>query len=196
MGDNELIDELDRRFHSGSEEIFADRIASLRIDDLPFTDADGRPFRSVKHLVRGDDKSGAAFDIFRLGWSGERVWELVIVDGAYLPHIHQKINSEFYILTGQGHLSRDADWYPYQARTRLVVGGGVAHGFVTDPEFGATVFLSIQSEPIRKIFIDPATNSEKSEDDFLYADDAFPLPSDLLEMRQRKLEAIRGRMAR
>lgn len=122
-------------------------------------------------------------------------WELVIIDGAYLPHIHQKINSEFYILTGQGHLSRDADWCPYQARTRLVVGAGVAHGFITDPEFGATVFLSIQSEPIRKIFIDPATNSEKSEDDFLYADDAFPLPSDLLEMRLRKLEAIRGRMA-
>ncbi|MBV8739635.1 MAG: hypothetical protein JO007_20750 [Alphaproteobacteria bacterium] len=194
MGDNELIDELDRRFHSASEEIFADRIASLRIDDLPFTDGDGRPFGSVKHLVRGDDKSGAAFDIFRLGWFGERVWELVIIDGAYLPHIHQKINSEFCILTGQGHLSRDADWSPYQAQTRLVVGAGVAHGFITDPEFGATVFLSIQSEPIRKIFIDPATNSEKSEDDFLYADDAFPLPSDLLEMRQRNLEAIRGQM--
>jgi mannose-6-phosphate isomerase-like protein (cupin superfamily) len=195
MRDLELMEELYRRFHSATGGIPADRIAHLQIKDLPFKDPNGAPFGNIKHLVRGDDKSGAAFDIFRLGWFAGRVWELVIIDGAYLPHIHQKIDSEFYILTGQGHLSRDADWYPYQARTRLVIGAGVAHGFITDPEFGATVFLSIQSEPIRKIFIDPATNSEKSEDDFLYADDAFPLPTDLLEMRQRKLEAIRGRLA-
>src|SRR5579872_5403746 len=80
MSDSELIEALYRRFHSAPERIFPDRIAHLRIDDLPFKDPDGRPFGNVKHLVRGDDKSGAAFDIFRLGWFGGRVWELVVVD--------------------------------------------------------------------------------------------------------------------
>jgi hypothetical protein len=150
MGDNELIEKLYCRFHSASEEVFADRIAHLRIDDLPFTNTDGAPFGNVKHLVRGDDKSGASFDIFRLGWFGGRVWELVIVDGAYLPHVHQKINSEFFIFTGRGHLSRGTEWSAYQERSRVAVGMTVAHGFITDPEFAATVFLSIQSDAIQK----------------------------------------------
>ena len=106
MPDLELMEEVYRRFHSASEGVFADRIADLSIDDLPFTDSDGCPFGKVKHLVRGDDKSGAAFDIFRLGWFSGRVWELVIIDGAYVPHVHQKIDSEFFILAGGGHLSR------------------------------------------------------------------------------------------
>ena len=66
----------------------------------------------------------------------------------------------------------------------------VAHGFITDPEFGPTVFLSIQSDPIRKILIDPNTQSEKFEDDFVYVDDLFPLPPDLLDTRNRKLAAL------
>jgi hypothetical protein len=33
---------------------------------LPFTDPEGTPFGNIKHLVRGDDKSAVAFDIFRL----------------------------------------------------------------------------------------------------------------------------------
>jgi hypothetical protein len=125
MGDNELIEELFCRFRSASE-AFADRIAHLPIDDLPFTNPDGTPFGNIKHLVRGDDKSGAAFDIFRLGWFGGRVWELVIIDGAYLPHVHQKINSEFFIFTGRGDLSRDSEWRAYQARSRVTVGKAVA----------------------------------------------------------------------
>jgi hypothetical protein len=190
MNDDELIEKLHQRFRSASEAIIADRIAHIPIDDLPFQDTAGLPFGSVKHLVRGDDKSGAAFDIFRLGWFGGRVWELVIVDGAYLPHLHQKINSEFFIFAGRGHLSRDAEWRPYQEKSRVAVGMAVAHGFITDPEFGPTVFLSIQSDPIRKIWVDPVTQSEKSEDDFVYVDDAFPLPSDLLAMRNQKLAAL------
>src|SRR5215469_5123652 len=122
MGDNELIEELYRRFRSGVDAVFADRIAHLPIADLSFKDPSGAPFGNVKHLVRGDDKSGAAFDIFRLGWFGGRVWELVIIDGAYLPHLHQKIDSEFFILAGGGHLSRDAEWSSYQQRTRVPVG--------------------------------------------------------------------------
>ncbi len=191
MDNSELINELDRRFHSASKRMFAERIADLRIDDLPFTDGEGAQFGRVKHLVRGDDKSGAAFDIFRLGWFGGRVWELVIIDGAYVPHVHRKIDSEFFILTGHGHLSCDAEWRPYQEKGRVSVGRGVAHGFITDPEFGPTVFLSMQSDPIRKITVDPATHTETSEDDFVYADEAFPLPADLLNMRKRKLEALR-----
>jgi hypothetical protein len=183
MSDDELIEELYRRFHSTSEEIFPDRIMNLQIDDLAFADANGNPFGNVKHLIRGDDKSGASFDIFRLGWFGGRVWELVIVDGAYLPHAHQKINSEFFIFKGRGHLSRDDEWNAYQERTRVSVGMAIAHGFITDPEFGSTVFLSIQSDPIRKIFIDPDTQSERFEDDFVYVDDVFPLPSNLLVKR-------------
>ena len=112
MPDLELTEEVYRRFHSASEEVFDDRIAHLSIDDLPFTNSDGRPFGKIRHLARGDDKSGAA-------------------------------------------------------------GAGVAHGFITDPDFGATVFLSIQSSPIRKIVTDPNTGSEKFDDDFVYVDDAF-----------------------
>ena len=189
MGDNKLMDELYRRFHSASATAFSDRIAHLRIVDLPFQDIEGTPFGEVKHLIRGDDKSGAAFDIYRLGWSGGRVWELVIVDGAYLPHMHRKINSEFFIVAGRGHLSRDADWIAYQEKSRVAVGMAMAHGFITDPEFGPTVFLSVQSDPIRKIWIDPVTQTEKFEDDFFYVDDAFPLPADLLETRRQKLAA-------
>ena len=191
MDDKELIEELHRRFHSASGKTYADRIADLPIDELPFANTDGTSFGKVKHLVRGDDKSGAAFDIFRLGWFGGRVWEFVIIDGAYLPHAHKKIDSEFYILTGRGHLSRDAEWRAYQDQTRVPVARGMAHGFITDPEFGPTVFLSIQSDPIRKISIDPITKAEKFEDDFVYVDDAFPLPNELLQIREQKLAARR-----
>jgi hypothetical protein len=37
--------------------------------------------------------------------------------------------------------------------------------------------------------IDPVTKSEYFEDDFAYVDDAFPLPTDLLQMRNQKLTA-------
>lgn len=191
MDDNELIEELYRRFHSASEGTLSDRIAQLPIADLPFKDPDGLPFGNVRHLVRGDDKSGASFDIFRLGWFGGRVWELVIIDGAYLPHVHRNIDSEFFILAGRGHLSRDAEWSAYRERSRAAVGRAVGHGFITDPEFGPTVFLSLQSEAIRKIVTDPITKSETFEDDFVYVDDAFPLPADLLAMRRRKLASMR-----
>jgi mannose-6-phosphate isomerase-like protein (cupin superfamily) len=192
MGDDGLIHALYHLFHALSQAESSDRIANLPIDGLPFTNAEGAPFGTVKHLVRGGDKSGAAFDIFRLGWFCGRVWELVIIDGAYLPHMHQKIDSEFFIFAGRGHLSRDAEWRAYQEKSRVLVGRGVAHGFITDPEFGPTVFLSIQSDPIRKIVVDPNTDAEKFEDDFVYVDDAFPLPSDLLAVRKEKL-AARGR---
>jgi mannose-6-phosphate isomerase-like protein (cupin superfamily) len=193
MDDLELIRALDRRFHATPEPILADRIRRLPVGDLPFKDQDGLAFGEVKHLVRGDDKSGAAFDIFRLGWFGGRVWELVIIDGAYLPHAHRNIDSEFFIVAGRGHVSRNAEWRAYQENSRIAVGRGVAHGFITDPEFGETVFLSIQSDPIRKITIDPITQAEKFEDDFLYVDDAFPLPPDLVAMRGRKLAALHNR---
>jgi mannose-6-phosphate isomerase-like protein (cupin superfamily) len=195
MSDNGLMEELYRRFHSAPTKAFSDRIAHLRIDDLPFKDTEGAPFGEVKHLIRGDDKSGAAFDIFRLGWFGGRVWELVIIDGAYLPHMHRKINSEFFIVAGRGNLSRDAEWIAYLEKSRVAVGMTVAHGFITDPELGPTVFLSIQSDPIRKILIDAKTNCEYFEDDFVYVDDTFPLPADLLEMRRRKLAARNGQTA-
>jgi len=45
-----------------------------------------------------------------------------------------KINSEFFIFNGRGHLSRDDEWSAYQERTRVSVGMAVAHGFITDPE--------------------------------------------------------------
>lgn len=181
MGDDELIEELHRRFHSAPAQKYSERIARLRIDDLPFEDGDGALSTSVEHLVRGDDKSGAAFDIFRLGWFGGRLWELVVIDGAYLPHVHRKIDSEFVIFAGSGQLSRNAEWRPYRERSRVAVAMGTAHGFVTDPAAGATVFLSLQSDAIRKISTDPNTHSEKSEDDFAYADDEFPLPPALAE---------------
>ena len=194
MNDNELIEELYRRLHATSEEIFSASIVNLRIDDLPFKsfkDTNDTPFGKVRHLLRGDDKSGASFDIYRLGWFGRRIWELVIIDGAYLPHAHQKINSEFFIIAGRGHLSRDDEWRAYQERTQVSVGMAVAHGFITDPEFGPTVFLSIQSDPIRTILTDPDTQTERFEDDFVYVDDVFPLPSDLLDTRIRKLAALK-----
>lgn len=193
MTDLELIEELHRRFHSVSAATVPERIAHLEIQELRFTDGNGAPFGNIKHLVRGDDKSGAAFDIYRLGWFGGRVWELAIIDGAYLPHLHQKTSSEFFILAGGGHVSRDAEWSAYRPRTRLSVGSGVAHGFITDPDFGLTVFLSIQSDPIRKIVVEPQTHAERSEDDFVYVDDRFPLPADLLEDRKRKLAAGKPR---
>ena len=176
MDDDQLIDELYRRFDRASQETYSDRIAHLRIDDLRFEDDAGARSAAVKHLIRGDDKSGASFDIFRLGWFGGRLFELVIIDGAYLPHRHEKIDSEFFIFAGAGQVSRNAEWSPYRTRSRVRVGMAVAHGFITDPEFGATVFLSIQSDAIRKIYIDPETRTEKFEDDLVYADEAFPLP--------------------
>lgn len=187
MGDDKLIEELHRRFHSAPAQKYSERIARLRIDDLPFKDSAGAPCTSVEHLVRGDDKSGAAFDIFRLGWFGGRLWELVVIDGAYLPHVHRKIDSEFVIFAGRGQLSRNAEWRAYRERSRVAVAMGTAHGFVTDPAAGATVFLSLQSDAIRKISTDPNTHSEKSEDDFAYADDEFPLPPDLCKMRKQRL---------
>jgi mannose-6-phosphate isomerase-like protein (cupin superfamily) len=194
MTDDKLIEELHHRFHSAPEEKYSDRIANLEIIDLRFANADGTPFGNVRHLVRGDDKSGAAFDIFRLGWSGGRLWELVVIDGAYLPHVHRKIGSEFVIFAGSGHLSRDTEWRAYHEKDRVRVPMGTAHGFVTDPAAGPTVFLSLQSDAIRKITIDPKTHTEKSEDDFVYVDDTFPLPPDLCEMRRRKLAARRRRV--
>jgi hypothetical protein len=191
MTDDEMIEVLYQRFHSASDEILSDRIMNLKTADLAFNDGNGNPFGSVKHLIRGDDKSGASFDIYRLGWFGGRVWELVIVDGAYLPHAHQRINSEFFIFTGHGHLSRDKEWSAYRETTRVSVGTAMAHGFITDPEFGPTVFLSIQSDPIRKIVLDPDTQSETFEDDFVYVDDVFPLPPSLLETRNRKLATLK-----
>jgi hypothetical protein len=191
MNDDQMIEELYLRFQSRPEATFSDRIINLPIEDLPFTDSNGIRFGNVKHLIRGDDKSGASFDIYRLGWFAGRVWELVIVDGAYLPHAHRKIGSEFFIIAGRGHLSRDDEWNAYRERTRVSVGRGVAHGFITDPEFGQTVFLSIQSEPIRRISIDPDTQIEKFEDDFVYVDDLFPLPADLVDARNRKLAAFK-----
>jgi hypothetical protein len=193
MDDNELIEKLYHRVLAAPTEICSARIINLPIDDLPFKafkSANNTPFGSVKHLLRGDDKSGASFDIYRLGWFGGRIWELVIIDGAYLPHAHRKINSEFCIIAGRGHLSRDAEWSAYQERTRVSVGMTVAHGFITDPEFGPTVFLSIQSDPIRKILMDPDTQTEGFEDDFVYVDDVFPLPADLLDARNQKLAAL------
>jgi hypothetical protein len=186
MNADELIEELYCRFHGESGKAYSDRAMNLRIHDLPFTDAPGNPFGNIKHLLRGDDKSGALFDIYRLGWFGGRVWELVIIDGAYLPHVHQKIDSEFFIFKGRGHVSHDNEWNAYQERTKVAVARATAHGFLTDPEFGPTVFLSIQSDPIRRIVTDPVTRREKFEDDFVYADDAFPLPPDLLDKRNRK----------
>jgi len=191
MDDNELMAELYRRFHSSSVDPFFARIMTLSTDDLPFKRPGGDSFGNVKHLIRGDDKSGASFDIYRLGWFAGRVWELVIVDGAYLPHAHQKINSEFFIVSGRGHLSRNAEWSAYREQARVSVGMTVAHGFITDPEFGPTVFLSIQSDPIRKIIIDPNTQSEKFEDDFVYVDEIFPLPPDLVDARNQKLAEIK-----
>ena len=196
MDDDELIEELYHRLHAAPVEIFSARIMNLPIDDLPFKsfkDTSDNPFGNVKHLLRGDDKSGASFDIYRLGWFGRRIWELVIIDGAYLPHAHHKINSEFCIIAGRGHLSRDAEWSAYQERTRVSVGMTVAHGFITDPEFGPTVFLSIQSDPIRRILIDRDTQTESFEDDFVYVDDVFPLPADLLDARNRTLAALNRR---
>ncbi|HEY3910573.1 MAG TPA: hypothetical protein VGM07_11870 [Stellaceae bacterium] len=187
MHDHELMAELYRRFHSLSKDPFSARIEALRTDDLPFKNSEGNPFGDVKHLIRGDDKSGASFDIYRLGWFAGRVWELVIIDGAYLPHAHQKIASEFFIVSGRGHLSRDQEWSAYQPQTQVAVGMDVAHGFITDPEPGPTVFLSIQSAPIRKITVDPASQAEKFEDDFVYVDQLFPFPADLVEARNRKL---------
>jgi hypothetical protein len=195
MNDDALIEELQRRFGRAADENFAERIAHLRVADLPFTEIDGTPFAAIKHLVRGDDKSGASFDIYRLGWFGGRVWELVVIDGAYLPHVHYKTDSEFFILAGGGHLSRDSQWSPYRERTRVFVGAAVAHGFITDPEFGPTVFLSIQNEPIRKLVIDPQTRAEKFEDDFAYVDAAYPLPADLLRARERNRPKIAGSLA-
>jgi hypothetical protein len=195
MGEDHLIEELYRRFHSAPEEPYSDRIAHLPIDDLGFTDADGTVCGNVRHLVRGDDKSGAAFDIFRLGWSDGRLWELVIIDGIYLPHVHRKTDSEFVILMGRGHLSRDAEWRPYREKSRVSVARGTAHGFITDPGAGATVFLSLQSDAIRKISTDPKTHAEKVNDDFVYVDDVFPLPPGLCEARKRKLAARNRQMA-
>lgn len=190
MNDDRLIAELCHRFDHASDETYSDRIRHLPIADLPFAEVDGTPFGPIKHLVRGDDKSGASFDIYRLGWFGGKVWELVIIDGAYLPHVHQKITSEFFIVAGRGHLSHDDRWSAYRQGTTISVGAGVAHGFITDPEFGPTVFLSIQSDPIRKLLIDPQTKAEKFEDDFTYVDAAFPLPRELLQARQQKLAAL------
>ncbi len=196
MHDDALIEEIYRRLHAAPAEIFSVQIMNLPINDLPFSvfkNATNTPFGNVKHLLRGDDKSGASFDIYRLGWFGRRIWELVIIDGAYLPHAHRKIDSEFYIIAGRGHLSRDAEWSAYQETARVSVGMAVAHGFITDPEFGPTVFLSIQSDPIRKILLDPDTQTEGFEDDFVYVDDVFPLPQDLLDARNQKLAALSQR---
>ena len=187
MDDCRLIEELYRRFHLAPATAYSDRCANLQIGDLPFKDSDGAAFGNVQHLLHGEDKSGAAFDIFRLGWFGGRLWELVIIDGAYVPHIHRKVDSEFVIFAGRGHLSRNAEWLPYREKSRIFIGMTIAHGFITDPEFGPTVFLSIQSQAIRQIVVEPHTRSVMSRDDFVYADDAFPLPADLLASRKWKL---------
>jgi len=188
MNDNELIEEIYRRFHAAAEETFAARIMNLRIDDLPFVNPDGTPFGNVMHLVRdGKDKSGAFFDIYRLGWFQGRLWELVIVDGVYLSHSHPNIDSEFIIMQGGGHLSHDDLWGKYEKRTRTTVGRGIGHAFITDPALGPTVFISIQSDPIRQIIIDQGTGNKTFVDDFVYVDDKYPLPPHLLAERNGKM---------
>ena len=181
MKDNELIEELFRRFQAAADQVLSDRIQKMRISGLGFKNADGTPGTEVTAHNPGTDKSGAAFQIFRLGWANRRLWELVMIDGAYVPHKHIGIDSEFFIFTGQGYWSCDHEWSEYRARSSITIDRSVAHGFVTDPQCGPTIFLSIQSSEI--------WNLETNVIDFEYADkDGFPIPSALMDQRNRRRE--------
>jgi quercetin dioxygenase-like cupin family protein len=176
LNDKDLIEELFRRFDAGADQAFCDRIRKMQIDDLGLKNADGTSATEVTAHKPGTDKSGAGFQIFRLGWANARLWELVMIDGAYVPHRHMKVDSEFFIFAGQGYWSCDQEWREYQVRSSATIDRGVAHGFVTDPRCGPTVFLSIQSSEI--------WNLKTNAIDFEYADqDGFTIPLALMDQR-------------
>jgi mannose-6-phosphate isomerase-like protein (cupin superfamily) len=180
LNDKDLIERLFCRFDAAADELFCDRIQKMQVDDCGFKDADGTTATEVTAHNPGTDKSGAGFQIFRLGWANDRLWELVMIDGAYVPHRHKGVDSEFFIFTGQGYWSCNQEWREYQARSSTTVDRGVAHGFVTDPRCGPTVFLSIQSSEI--------WNFKTNAIDFEYADhDGFPIPRALIEQRKRRI---------
>jgi hypothetical protein len=181
LKDAELVEELFRRFQAAGDKVLFDHIQKMCITGLGFKNADGTPATEVTAHNPGTDKSGAAFQIFRLGWANRRLWELVIIDGAYLPHKHSGLDSEFFIFTGQGYWSCGHAWSEYRARSSITVDRSVAHGFVTDPQWAPTVFLSIQSSEI--------WNLETNVIDFEYADkDGFPIPPSLMDQRKRRLK--------
>jgi mannose-6-phosphate isomerase-like protein (cupin superfamily) len=181
LTDTDLIEELLRRFEAATNEVSFDRIQDMPIDDLSFKNTDGTTETEVTEHDPGIDRSGAAFQIFRLGWANGRLWELVVIDGAYVPHRHIGVESEFFILTGEGYWSSDHEWSEYQRRSSTTIDRGVAHGFVTDPRCGPTVFLSIQTSEI--------WNLKTNAIDFEYADhDGFPIPLALIDRRKRLLK--------
>jgi hypothetical protein len=181
MNDEQLIKVICARFRAASDEVLADRIMNIQIDDLGFTDHKGKPFTKIERLPV-EKKEAKAFGVFRLGYANGRVWELVIIDGIDPPHIHVKTKSEFVIVKGGGYLSHDDKWDEYREDSRTKIGNGVAHGFVTDPRQGATVFLSVQTDPIK----DPETG----KDDFVRVEDKFPVPPNLVAWRQDLLAKL------
>jgi len=193
MEDKKLIEILYRRYNqaalqvAGRQPLAFNRealnasILNLPIDDLGFTNFDGTSSTKIELLAHRKDKS-KAFDVFRLGRANGRVWELVVIDGVDVPHKHLKTDSELVIFNGGGFVSHNEIWSRYRTTQNIKIDAGTAHGFVTDPRQGATVFLSMQPNPIQ----DPVTRQE----DFVPAGDEFPIPPHFLQWRDDQLAAL------
>jgi mannose-6-phosphate isomerase-like protein (cupin superfamily) len=156
-----------QRFHAASG-----NVAAIKIKDLRLTDDRGRPARRIIAFPYGEEKNGARFQIFRLGWfaphpgTEPKLEEVVVLpDLLYLPHLHREAIGKFVILSGSGFVSRGDHWSLFGPGSRILVPNNTPHGFVNDPLRLPVVFISEQSSEIK--------NMRTGKLDF------FPAPNDI-----------------
>jgi mannose-6-phosphate isomerase-like protein (cupin superfamily) len=142
-----------QRYHAA-----AGNVAAINIEDLGLTDDRGRPTRRIVAFPYGEEKNGARFQIFRLGWFASRpgtirkLEEVVVLpDFIYLPHLHKAAIGRFVILRGSGFVSRGNHWSAFAPGSRILVPNNTPHGFVNDPMRSPLVFISEQSSEIKNL---------------------------------------------
>jgi mannose-6-phosphate isomerase-like protein (cupin superfamily) len=136
----------------------AGNVAAINIEDLGLTDDRGRPARRIIAFPYGEEKNGARFQIFRLGWFAPRpgtkrkLEEVVVLpDLIYLPHLHKRAIGRFVILRGGGFVSRGNHWTRFGPGSRILVPNNTPHGFVNDAAGSPVVFISEQSSEIKNM---------------------------------------------
>lgn len=113
-------------------------------------------------------KAGECFNLFKLGEfkveasyfqevtrgdEGQLMDEMVELvelqsNSEYQPHYHEKSSAVIYIVLGEGVLMLDQREMAYSPGHRVVIPAKCVHGFKTSSK---TLFLSIQSPPIRNV---------------------------------------------
>jgi mannose-6-phosphate isomerase-like protein (cupin superfamily) len=174
-----------QRFHAASG-----NVAAIIIKDLGLTDDRGRPARRIIAFPYGEEKNGARFQIFRLGWfaphpgTKRKLEEVVVLpDLLYLPHLHKAATGKFVIICGGGFVSRGDHWSLFGPGSRILVPNNTPHGFVNDPARGPVVFISEQSSEIK--------NMRTGKLDFFPASNGIPM--ELAAWQAQRSDLLRNR---